>query len=108
MASSTAGSYDIVDPELMAWAQRHSLEIQKLYRDDPVRSVWITGPGGKAQIWLGWPISAERIEIFAAKLDLTVREKWSSRANRVASLRDFGIALDEIYEVAAGWIATSS
>jgi hypothetical protein len=98
--------YEIVDPDWTAWAKRHSLQTQSVYRDDVVRSTWITGPNGKAQIWLGWPISVDHVEIFAAKLDLSTREKWSSRAHRVVLLPDFATALEETFQIAAGWVKT--
>ena len=106
-SSSHADPYEIADPVLFSWAQRHKLQIQNLDGDSPVRSIWISGPGGKAQIWLGWPISAERIEIFAAKLDLSIREKWSSRSHRIVSLHDLATALEDILETVSGWVATS-
>jgi hypothetical protein len=98
-------SYEIADPDLNAWASRHRLQVNILYRDDPVRSVWITGPNGKAQIWLGWPISIERIEIHAAKLELSIPEKWSSRVDRNVSLSELADALEEVFHVTSRWIA---
>jgi hypothetical protein len=106
-SSPHTDQYEIVDPVLLVWAQRHDLQIQNLDRNYPVRSTWITGPGGKAQIWLGWPISAERIEIFAAKLDLSIREQWSSRSHQIVTLPDLATALEDIFETASGWVAAS-
>jgi hypothetical protein len=107
-SSSPSDPYEIADPVLVAWAQHHKLQIQNIDRDSPVRSIWITGHGGKAQIWLGWPISAERIEIFAAKLDLSTREKWSSHSHIIVSLHDLATALEDILETVSRWVGTST
>jgi hypothetical protein len=49
--------YEIVDPVLTPWAERHGIRITKLYRDDHVRSFWVFSHTGdvRAQVWLDLP-----------------------------------------------------
>src|SRR6266404_414301 len=96
--------YDVVDPVLMPWARTHNINVATRDRDYHVRSIWVYGESGSAQIWLGWPVSNHKVDVFAAELDLSSPTKWRRREQRSVTLGDLERALDEIHLIVFDWV----
>ncbi|MER9757546.1 hypothetical protein NKJ46_29810 [Mesorhizobium sp. M0166] len=69
--ASEFSSYDIIDPFLMSWANRHGIRVATKYRDDDVRSIWVYDKNGnrRAQLWLDLPDANGNVTIVASVLD---------------------------------------
>jgi hypothetical protein len=50
--SSAAINFSLVDPAIKAWASRNGVSLSTQYQDTEVRSFQLTGPTGRAQIWV--------------------------------------------------------
>lgn len=97
--------YEIVDPALMPWAERHGIRITKLYRDDYVRSFWMFSRTGdvRAQVWLDLPDAQGLVTVIAAALDSSSPTKWGPREERRATLATLGDVLDELRSIVTKW-----
>jgi len=76
-----ADPYTVVDPVLIPWAEKHDLEIEKKDRGDYVRSIWLYGDHGRAQMWLHLPKTdnAVVVKVLVAELDPSRPTKWGRR-----------------------------
>ena len=97
--------YEIVDPVLMPWAERHGIRITKLYRDDYVRSFWMFSRTGdvRAQVWLDVPDARGSVTVIAAALDSSSPTKWGPHEERRATLATLGDVLDEMRSIVTKW-----
>jgi len=94
--------YDPIDPELYAWAAKHSLHIYTKYQDDEVRSTDVVGSSGKkCQIWLNPPDKAGTFVVniwnYGKKHAKRIKELQASKA-------DIGDKLEEAYRTAQEWL----
>ena len=97
-------SLTILDSVLLSWAKRFDMRVETLDRAMPVRSIWISGDLGAAQICIDPDLTAEEITIHAARLDLNTREKWGRRIKLVVPLSKFEEGLEEIRLSVFDWI----
>jgi hypothetical protein len=97
--------YDEADKILMPWAQAHNIRVGTLFRDDPVRSVWVYDRLGnqRAQLWLGVPTTDQQITVFAARFDPDAAEKWTAREQRTVAVSELDGALEELRHVIFEW-----
>jgi hypothetical protein len=97
--------YDVIDPILMPWARRHGIRVFKIYRDDPVRSIWIYDKNGdpRGHIWAEVPDTQGNVTIVASALDPTSPTKCGAREERRASLETLEVALEELRPIMLGW-----
>lgn len=49
---SSDGGFTEIDPVLQAWASRTEVQVSTRYQDTEVRSVELSGPAGRAQLWV--------------------------------------------------------
>jgi hypothetical protein len=89
--------YDLIDPELYAWAASHGLQVCNWYHDGEVRTVLVVSPSGKkCQIWVDpssfstfvinvWDYKKRSIQLRATKFDLSKK-------------------LEEAYQTARSWL----
>jgi|SRR5215211_5997841 len=103
--TSDGDPYDVVDPILMSWANKHGIRVAKLDREYHVRSVWVFDRLGnrRAQMWLGVPNVQAEVTVFASALDATSPTKWGPREERRATLSTLERALEELRPLIFGW-----
>ncbi|MER8546287.1 hypothetical protein [Mesorhizobium sp. M0323] len=103
--TSEFSAYDIIDPFLMSWANRHGIRVATKYRDDDVRSIWVYGKNGnrRAQLWLNLPDVNGNVTIVASVLDPKSATQWGAREERHASPEMLQAALEELRPMVFGW-----
>ena len=97
----SVAKYDLIDPELYAWAANHGLQIFTKYKDEEVRSTDVVGNAGKkCQIWVE-PSGKGTfvVNIWNYKTKRTKRLKQLQ-----ASKTDIRDKLEEAYNTAQEWL----
>lgn len=94
--------YDLIDPELEAWAAKHSLQIFTEYKDEEVRSTDVVGSAGKkCQIWVDQPDMSGTFVV-------NIWNYKKNRARRIKQLRasktNIMDKLEEAYQMAQEWL----
>jgi hypothetical protein len=97
--------YEVVDPILMPWAERHGIRVATRDRDDHVRSIWVHDFWGRrrAQMWLGVPDARGAVTVTASALDPSSETQWGAREARYATLATLEDALEELRPILFGW-----
>ena|SRR5687768_1520529 len=98
----TVAKYDLIDPELYAWAAKHGLQIFTKYQDEEVRSTDVVGSAGKkCQIWVDPPN-------LAGTFVVNIWNYKKKRAKRIKQLRasktNIRDKLEEAYNTAHEWL----
>jgi hypothetical protein len=93
--------YDLIDPELYAWAAKHGLQIFTGYKDEEVRSTDVVGSAGKkCQIWIDQPDKGTFL--------VNIWNYKKKRAKRITQLQaskiDIRDKLEEAYKTAQEWL----
>jgi hypothetical protein len=103
--SASHDPYDIVDPILMPWAAKHRVRVGKIFRDDPVRSIWVYDRLGnqRAQIWLEIPKADGETTVVVAEFLLSSPSKWRRRVQETAALKKLEEALEHVRILASEW-----
>ena len=93
--------YDLIDPELYAWATDHGLQIFTEYKDYEVRSTDVVGNAGKkCQIW----VEPSRPGTFVVNI-WNYKKKQAKRITQLqASKADIRDKLEEAYQTAVSWL----
>lgn len=98
----TVAKYDLIDPELYAWAAKHGLQIFTWYKEGAVRSTDVVGNAGKkCQIWIDQP---DRPGTFVVNI-WNYKKKRAKRIKQLqASKTDIRDKLEEAYNTAQEWL----
>lgn len=92
-------SYELVDPIILKWAQKHTLHIYTQYKDEEVRSVDVTSTRGERfQIWIDPPVDTQ-VNVHAWDYK-KIKKGW------VGEISELESGLEEIYQTVKSWMHT--
>lgn len=99
----TVKKYNLIDPELHAWAAKHGLQIFTKYRDEEVRSTDVVRRAGKkCQIWID---QTDEAGTFVVNIWNYKNNKPAKRIKQLqASKTDIKDKLEEAYNTAQEWL----
>jgi len=90
-------SYELIDPIISRWAQKHTLYIFTSYKDEEVRSIdVVSAKGERFQIWFDRPLGTQ-VGIHAWNYKKIKRE-W------VVEVSDLQSVLEEVLQTVKSWI----
>ena len=93
--------YSLIDPVIAIWANERGLRVDKDFRGDPVRSIWVEN---KVQIWFDPPDEEGYTKIYAAQRRPDLRSQWGSNLSWRTPISALKETAEKVWSVAQGWL----
>ena len=100
-ATDGQGLYTSIDSALSEWEKLHGTVFLKLFRDDEVRTIWLSG---KVQIWVDPPDAEGYVTLNASELKQELPSKWGRSLKTRVEISQVSNGLSEIWNKAQSWL----
>jgi len=94
-------SYELLDPIIFPWTQKHTLYVHTNYKDEEVRSIEVNGAKGERfQIWIDPPLGT-LVNIHASNYKTNkdkIAQEW------IADVTILELVLEEVLQTVKNWM----